>query len=369
MFIILLIIFGFPSFLLTVEFLRFLIIGERLYNNAFKRFLEVIVMIGFPILYLMMLDFNANDCCGDSAVFSPDHKLTVYILIALSVVSYFYSSYKDEIASPILEVLTNCFLLFGMIFNILVAIQVWQPIWVLGNLPIGFLFIYQLVQNHKRIIQSNLNNDDTVKSGTERTAWKLLSLNPIVKFPILLILCLPILIVIASSLLLFGQKPDSIVKAFTDTYKNGFSQLDYMCENVQCGGHFLCSVAANGHGRIVSPIRYGERGGKKIICNRQLLIANAFEELIEQALPKFHKIVRTNYNKVGNLVHSYYAIFENKIVADLIYIVMKPLELVFLVTLYTLDKKPENRIAQQYLNKSDRQHLTNAFTDFMKFDK
>jgi hypothetical protein len=158
-------------------------------------------------------------------------------------------------------------------------------------------------------------------------------------------------------LLLFGQKPDSIVKAFTDTYKHGFSQLDYMCDNVQCGGHFLCSVAANGHKDIVKPVRYGERGGGKIICNRQLLIANAFEEIIEQKLPKFHKIIRGNYNKVGNLIHRYYGIFNNKYVADVVYIFMKPLELFFLITIYLIDQKPENRIAVQYLSKSDRNNI------------
>ena len=36
---------------------------------------------------------------------------------------------------------------------------------------------------------------------------------------------------------------------------------------------------------------------------------------------------------------------------------MKPLELIFLLTLYTFDNKPENRIAKQYLSKVDRQKL------------
>ena len=49
----------------------------------------------------------------------------------------------------------------------------------------------------------------------------------------------------------------------------------------------------------------------------------------------------------------YYSIFNNKYISDLIYIGMKPLELLFLLTLYTFDKKPENRIAKQYLAKSD----------------
>ncbi|MFM9951186.1 MAG: DUF6688 family protein [Saprospiraceae bacterium] len=109
---------------------------------------------------------------------------------------------------------------------------------------------------------------------------------------------------------------------------------------------------------MVKPIRYGERHNSKIICNRQLLIANAFEELIEQKFPKIHKVIRRNYNKVGNGIHRYYGIFNNKYLADLIYLMMKPLELVFWLTLYTFDKRPEDRIARQYLTASDQQSIT-----------
>ena len=45
-----------------------------------------------------------------------------------------------------------------------------------------------------------------------------------------------------------------------------------------CGGHYLCSVAAKGHTQIVKPERFGVRNGGRIICNRQLLISNAFED-------------------------------------------------------------------------------------------
>jgi hypothetical protein len=149
-----------------------------------------------------------------------------------------------------------------------------------------------------------------------------------------------------------------MIRAFTDTYKHGFSQLDYMCANVDCGGHFLCSVGANGHKKIVKPIRYGERNNSKIICNRQLLISNAFEELVQENFPLIHKIIRRNYNKVGKIIHKYYHIFNNKIVSDIVYILMKPLEFVFLLTLYTFDNKPENRIATQYLTANDKKKIS-----------
>ena len=92
-----------------------------------------------------------------------------------------------------------------------------------------------------------------------------------------------------------------------------------------------------------------------IICNRPLLISNAFEELIQERLLGIHQIIRRIYNKVGDLVHRYYGIFNNKYVSDLVYIAMKPFEWMFLLTLYLFDQKPENRIAKQYLHFNDRQ--------------
>ena len=348
---IIIILFFFPSLLLVIEFVKFLATKKRLYNNWVTRVLEITTTVGLPIVYLFMIDESKNDCCSDSATFSPDHKLTIYVLISISIIAYFYSSFKKNISSPIIEVLTNSILLFAFVFNIIIAFQVEQILWFFGNLPIGILFYYQLIENHKAFIEFNISNSYEPVNSFEKIAWKILTLKLYFKIPLLFILCLPILTIITSLLLLFGQKPDSIVRAFTDTYKHGFSELDYLCDNVQCGGHFLCSVAAKGHIIVVKPTRYGERNGNKIICNRQLLIANAFEELIEQKLPKSHRIIRHQYNKIGFVIHRHYHIFNNKFISDFIYILMKPLEIFFLLTIYTFDKRPENRIAKQYLNK------------------
>lgn len=355
--VLIIILFGLPSFLILIDFFKFLISGRRIYNNIFNRILEVIIIVGLPIFYLVVIDESINDCCSDSATFSPDYKLTIYVIIVLCIVSYFYSSYKKTIASPIIEILINSFLLGAIVLNIFISIQIEQFLWLFGNLPIIILYIFELLRNQKQFLLYSKSVDFKTNNILERWAWKILNLKLILKIPILFVLCLPLLTLISGFLLLFGQKPDSIIKAFTDTYYHGFSQLDYMCDNVACGGHFLCSVAANGHTRFVKPERFGERRGNKIICNRQLLISNAFEELIEQRLPKTHKVIRRNYNKVGNIVHRYYGIFNNKFVADLTYILMKPLEWFFLITLYSFDRNPENRIAKQYLNPLERTQI------------
>ena len=122
-------------------------------------------------------------------------------------------------------------------------------------------------------------------------------------------------------------------------------------ENLYYDEHYLCTVAAGGHRRVVKPIRMGVRHGHPVIVNRQLCIANAFEQILEERMPKIHRRIRHFYDTYGfpvaRLIHSPY-------IADLVYILMKPLEWLFLAVIYAVDTKPENRIAVQYLAKSEK---------------
>ena len=346
------ILFGILVLMICWDFLYYLMHRERYFVNL-RYGLEVIVMLG--ALITLIFDLPAlNDCCSDSALFSPAHRLTVVVLILSSLASYFYSSFRTRIAPPLLEVTVNCLLLIGLPLNIAVGIQgKWWVFWLFGHIPITMLYIIALMENHRKALENiDEHSEDTsqlialCRMIVYFPAWK--------KIPILLILCLPVLAVLVGILLLFGQKPDSMIRAFTDTYKHGFSQWDYKCEGVVCGGHFLCTVAAKGHPTLVKPLRAGVRAGKLIKCNRQLLVSNAFEELLEQRLPALHRPIRRLYNQVGNVVHRYYGIFDKAWVADIIYLLMKPLEGIFILTLYLFDRHPENRIAQQYLQREDR---------------
>jgi hypothetical protein len=334
------------------DFLYYLMHRER-YFVGLRYGLEVIFMLSAVIT--LIIDLPAlNDCCGDSALFSPAHRLTVIVLILGSLAAYFYSSFRTRIAPPLLEVIVNCLLLIGLPLNIAVGIQGrWWAYWFFGHLPIAMLYIITLMENHRKTLE-NIGEDGEGDSRLIALCRKIVYLPAWKKIPILLVLCLPILVLFVGILLLFGQKPDSMIRAFTDTYKHGFSQWDYKCAGVVCEGHFLCTVAAKGHPTLVKPLRTGVRAGKQIKCNRQLLVSNAFEELLEQRLPGLHRPIRRLYNNVGNLVHRHYGIFDKVWVADIIYLLMKPLEGIFVVTLYLCDRQPENRIAQQYLPWEDR---------------
>lgn len=158
----------------------------------------------------------------------------------------------------------------------------------------------------------------------------------------------PLLGIVIGILLLFGQKPDAVIKAFTETSDWTLSQR-VAPQNIYYDEHYLCTVAAGGHEKIVKPKRLGVRHGHQVIVNRQLCVANAFEQVLEERTPHFHKAVRHFYDTYGfpvaKLIHSKYT-------ADFVYFLMKPLEWMFLIILYLTDVNPENRIAIQYTGKS-----------------
>lgn len=160
-----------------------------------------------------------------------------------------------------------------------------------------------------------------------------------------LVLMLPLFSILTVLLVLFGQQPDAAVRAWTETSDWALSMRNAP-QNLYMDEHYLCTVAAGGHRKIVKPLRMGERHGHAVIVNRQLCVANAFEQLLEERTPRFHRHLRHFYDTCGfpvaRLIRSPYA-------ADAVYVIMKPLEWLFLVILYLCDVRPENRIAVQYL--------------------
>ena len=162
-----------------------------------------------------------------------------------------------------------------------------------------------------------------------------------------IIFMFPLLGIIIGILLLFGQAPDSVIKAWTETADWTLS-LKEAPQNIEYDEHYLCTVAAGGHKKIVKPVRKGIRHGHEVIVNRQLCIANAFEQILEEKTPRFHKLVRGIYDRYGFPVAR---LIKSKWIADIIYIMMKPLEWIFLMVIYMSDVHPENRIATQYMGK------------------
>lgn len=156
----------------------------------------------------------------------------------------------------------------------------------------------------------------------------------------------PALFVLQLILVLFGQRPDGFIRIFFDTSSYLYSRIPAPPPVIIEGdAHYLCTVSLKGHKSLVRPIRAGIRNGERISVNRQLLIANAFEHLLEEYTPTLHRKIRNFYDKYGYPLSRH---IRSSWSADAVYLLMKPLEWMFLLVLYTFDSKPENRIHIQY---------------------
>ena len=284
---------------------------------------------------------------------ATEMTLTICIFILVAILGYLVLRFaKINNLSPLVLVLAMSALYIGVIVAGLWICQVFKIstvnlILILFPLNVIVIFIkvikdvvikWNLEHKYKeRVLKDNKLINLCNKILNNALNWPWLAL-------IFMVLLLGILIGI---LVLFGQAPDSIIKAFTETAEWNLS-TKIPAQSLEYDGHYLCTVAVGAHKEIVKPIRLGRRGGRYIVVNRQLCIANAFEQIIEEKTPKFHYVVRSFYDKYGYPVAKH---INSKYTADFVYFLMKPLEWIFLIVIYLFDNKPENRIAIQYLPK------------------
>lgn len=342
----------FTGILAVIDFSAYIFKGIRIPKVEWLYFINIVIL---PAIFLLYDSGQGNVYVDEVAVFAPAHRLSLYALILCSLAAYYYSMFKTR-KSPVMEIMVNCFLLICIVLNLIIIYHVLMckdefPL-ALCSIPIVLSFVMRLTGNHKKII-----NQTAVTSEQENPLVKacrnILHKKLFQQIPILIVICLPLLCVLSAILLLFGQQPDSMIKVFTQTYYHGFSELDPANLLIH-DDHFLCNIAAKGHHKVVKPLRNGERQGHKIIVNRQLMVSNAFEELLEQRAPWLHKVGRGVYNAVGSRCASIYQVWGNRWISDVVYVMFKPLEWAFLLVLYVFDEKPENRIARQYITAVDK---------------
>lgn len=319
--------------------------------NLFKLIAEIAVLVVLPIYGFLL----SNDECG-AHPFDLSDKYTPIILYIYPLICYFLSSHFKSKFSPIFNFVIPIGLVIGIIYSLLLAIH-FAPLYYAGIIvalfglplfaPIIALVVLstEFISLHKyqRAEITTFNNDSNYFLIQKLIKFHISSFW--LKFPILLLISSSVIIIIQGILFLFGQRPDSMISMFTESC--GFLLSNY--QSCSCGGdHYLCSIAANGNKKLVKPKRFGIRQNQKIVVNRQLLIANAFENWLEENTPTIHRIIRKTYDSMGIQVNKW---SKKKKIANVIYILMKPLEWTFLIWLYLLDKKPENRIAIQYIPK------------------
>jgi hypothetical protein len=315
-------------------------------SNAILEFIWICILPGLGITL-----FSDTECDDHPfALASIPTTYTLWIVFALAyIVSRFY---KTEL-SPLALFLISSLLLGGGIFCLVICFHFMSMILVLivpvFNLLylspfICFCLLFREIGRLNIFLKeklSDLNSSGGVHIRSMNT-WLIKN-----NLYVVMILAGPIQLIIQAILYVFGQKPDSIISQFTESC--GYL-LSYH-QHCSCGGdHYLCSIAANGNKKLVKPVRFGFRKNERILVNRQLLIANAFENWLEEHCPKTHRAIRNAYDGCNIPVNAW---SKKRRFANFLYLLMKPLEWLFLLWLYTFDTKPEDRIAKQYLPQNE----------------
>ena len=311
-----------------------------LWFGLFGCFLEAIFI--YIVKEMTFYEWN------ESLINSQKHALiwsgaypTFFTFAALTLLALIIYSYRDANS---LSPLANVFCISGILGGV-VLLLVFDNQLQVASFHTFFLLIYPIHLLWVRIRE--WQQDRTEMAYENRLLqWFHQLLNKSRNWPWLAVLvALPTLALVVLILMLFGQQPDSMIKAWTNTADWAFSQK-IPPQNLIIDEHYLCTVAAGGHEKVVKPQRMGVRHGHPVVVNRQLCIANAFEQVLEEKTPRFHRFLRRNYDRYG---YPFAKHIKKKWAMDLIYYLMKPLEWLFLLVLYLVDRKPENRIAMQYI--------------------
>ena len=284
------------------------------------------------ICYQMISDVRMEDWTEtlvNTEIHTPVATWTIPTLITVGTVAFLgYLILRFiplKMLPPLLSVLAMAAMYLGIGLCTLFTIQLMGGEFLLAVYPFNMLMVFG-----KTVRQVCMQQEQA-----RRFSW------------IAFLLMWPLLGVLTTILILFGQKPDSLIQAWTQTSDWTLS-LKQAPPNVLYDEHYLCTVAAGGHPELVKWLRMGERHGHRIVVNRQLLVANAFEELLTERMPGVHRRLRHFYDCYGYPVARH---IRNRWTADIVYLMMKPLEYFFVIVLYLFDTEPENRIAVQYLGK------------------
>lgn len=357
-------IFMVGPFILTAINLINLFSANKIAENKIDAII-FIAGIALTVILYKMLSFEDYDkqlyiTMGgnfESAIHAPIFSLSMPTIITIAwiaIMSYVILRVRKLNLPPIVIVVCLSGMLMGCGLTIVWIIQLLKHI---GNIEIAYLTIFPInyilcsIRLWWQILKSdnaNTKKPKVYKNFFIQKCYLILQDSKNWSW-IAIILTIPFLMLIFMILTLLGQQPDSLIQAFTQTSDWQLS-TKISPPPIEKDAHYLCTVSLRGHKEIVKPLRYGIRRGNKIVVNRQLCVANAFEDLIQEKTPRFHKCIRHIYDTYGYPLSKH---IRTAPLADITYWCMKPLEYFFVFILYLLDVHPEDRIAIQYLPKKE----------------
>lgn len=376
--------------------------ARRLYTNRYIRAIDILIIIVY-FKYFIFVDHSMPDAGSITSIFynysdrvyeftelmhtplAKEHSTSIKVIVIFALFGQIGLTFWRNSLPPLLHTLSISTVMLGMIINIF-AIQhliggteytlhsshaeillsegvtrelypynfTIKPSFI--TLEFYLFFIFSIMASQLALLHATFLSIKasrflriTYTNRALKLAQRAIALYPPYINPLYIMVLFPVAGLFIIVLVLCGQQPDAVVKAFTETSDWGFSQIESPPPRITLGhpysGMYLCTIALTGHANLVRPIGYGWRTGGVIPVNRQMLVCNAFEQLLEQSMPRLHGVARKAYDI---FCIPFNALAWNKYAADVIYLLMKPLEYFFIIALYCFDKSPEDRIARQY---------------------
>lgn len=331
---------------------------------------RVLVLCVLPVWGLLYSHFlgesscSVSSCSADETAFRPFAEPEVVGLVAfhvLTVIAYAVSRRRPRALRPIAEALVHATLLAGAIAHAVIAVHVarWigvgvvlAPVFLPCAAPLLTVIVY-VVELRDRLRRRGAEAataaphfvaDSPFRAGPIQEPLRAAPRVHVGMLARALALGPAILGAHAVLQALWLGRADGALRVFTRTCGHVLSQVPIEIIPQDC--HYLCTVAARGHAWLVRPERLGRRRGVTIVVNRQLAIANAFEDLLHERWPRFGRLARRIYDRVGLPVSRY---LRRPWLADLTYLAMKPAEWAFALALLLLDRgEPEQRIDRMY---------------------
>ena len=354
--IFLILLLGIPA-VLTIFNVLFLFLEKKMADWTVNMIDTILFALGisYTAAYATAEDFRPwyEQLYVDGGVYSPiatESLPTFLLLCAVAVAGCLLLRFLGQKLSPVVASLCYSGTFLGLVLVAMLFVQMAPTVAEYPRFALLLLFPFNYVLCVVRLMR---NTAATYAQQMAQTHYDNRFLQWCQRFMsrstsfllVSFLLAVPLLLVLVVILLLFGQRPDEVVKMFTETAEWTLSQK-IPPPRLEADGHYLCTVAACGDEKVVKPLRAGKRRGELIVVNRQLLVANAFEDLLAERVPRLHRVIRAVYDRTGLPISKH---INTKRRSNAVYYLMKPLEWLFVAVLYTFDVKPENRIHRQYV--------------------
>ncbi|MDI1443838.1 DUF6688 family protein [Polyangium sp. 6x1] len=302
------------------------------------------------------------ECEANGEIFRPLAEPEVFGLLAfhlVTVLAYVVSRRRRAALRPAMaELLVHAGLIAGMVIHVLLAVHfgkwvlfgaAFPPAFLPGLSPVLTVILYGAELRHRLRLRGadarSLALSPSLSVYREGPEQSFLP-DKIHRPTLLRALALSPVVLGAHAVIqaVWLGKAAGALQVFTRTCDYTLSRLPIEIIPGDC--HYLCTVAARGHAWLVRPLRMGKRGGVPIVVNRQLAVANAFEDLLHERWPRFGRLARRTYDRLARPVCNH---LRPAWVSDVVYLLMKPAEWVFYLVLVLLDpRSPETRIDRMY---------------------